>query len=89
LPTKYPYQVMPPLSPEAYTALKADIEANGVQIPADVDEEGNYLDGIHRKHICKELGIDCPTRVRSGLTEEQKRAYAWRVNLMRRHLSRA
>jgi hypothetical protein len=80
---------MSPLSPEAYAALKADIEANGVQIPADVDEEGNYLDGIHRKHICEELGIDCPTRVCPGLTEEQKRAYAWRVNLMRRHLSRA
>jgi len=80
---------MPRLSPEAYAALKADIEANGVQIPADVDEEGNYLDGIHRKRICEELGIDCPTRVRPGLTEEQKRAYAWRVNLMRRHLSRA
>jgi len=89
LPTKEPYQVMPSLSPEAYAALKADIEANGVQIPADVDEEGNYLDGIHRKHICEDLGLDCPTRVRPGLTEEQKRAYAWRVNLMRRHLSRA
>lgn len=43
-----PYQIMPDLTPEEYEALKADIQANGVLIPVEVDEEGNILDGYHR-----------------------------------------
>jgi ParB-like chromosome segregation protein Spo0J len=50
------YQVRPPLSPEEYAAPKADIQANGVQIPIDVDEEGNVLDGHQRQRISEELG---------------------------------
>jgi ParB-like chromosome segregation protein Spo0J len=82
------YQVMPDLSPEEYVALKADIAANGVRIPIEVDEEENIIDGFHRKHICDELGIECPTRPFFGHTEAQKREHAWQVNLTRRHLSR-
>jgi transposase-like protein len=80
-------QVMPNLSPAEYAALKTDIAANGVRIPIEVDEEGNIIDGFHRKQICGELGIECPTRPFFGRTEEQKRAHAWQVNLTRRHLS--
>jgi transposase-like protein len=82
------YQVMPDLSPEEYTALKADIDAHGVRIPIEVDEEGNIIDGFTRKRICDELGIDCPTNPFFGHTEEEKREHAWRLNLMRRHLTR-
>ena len=64
--TNHRYQVMPGLSPEEYATLKADIAANGVRIPIDVDEEGNILDGFHRKQICDELGIECPTRTSSA-----------------------
>ncbi len=83
-----PYQVMPDLTPEEYEALKADIQANGVQIPIDVDEEGNILDGHHRARICQELGIDYLKNVRLGLTEEEKIEFALRINLNRRHLTR-
>ena len=83
------YQVMPPLTDEEYEALKADIAEHGVQVPVEYDEEGNILDGYHRVRACLELGItDWPKVVRRGLTEEQKRAHARRLNLNRRHLTR-
>jgi hypothetical protein len=85
-----PYQVLPPLSPEEYAALKADIAARGVFVPVEYDEDDHILDGFHRVQICQELGITTWPRVtRTGLTEEEKRAHAWRLNLARRHLSRA
>src|SRR5882724_8757325 len=86
--TTHRYQVMPDLSPEEYAALKADIAANGVQIPTEVDEEGNIIDGVNRKQICDELGIECPTRPFFGHTEEEKLDHALRLNLKRRHLTR-
>lgn len=82
-----PYQIMPDLTPEEYEALKADIQVNGVQIPIEVDEEGNILDGYHREKICRELGINCPKNVRAGLSEEEKIEFAIRINLNRRHLT--
>jgi hypothetical protein len=52
-----PYQVMPPLSPDEYAALKVDIALRGVQVPVEYDERDNELDGHHRIQICGELGI--------------------------------
>jgi transposase-like protein len=83
------YQVMPPLSADEYAALKADIAARGVQVPIEYDDEGNILDGFHRMKICQELGLGCPQVMRSGLTDAEKRAHAWALNLTRRHLSKA
>ena len=40
-----PYQLLPPLSAEEYAALKADIAARGVQVPVEVDEAGETLNG--------------------------------------------
>jgi ParB-like chromosome segregation protein Spo0J len=85
--TAHAYQVMPDLSPEEYSALRADIATNGVKHPIHVDEEDNTLDGFNRRRICEELGIDCPKLVIPGLTEAQKREHAWRMNLMRRQLT--
>jgi N6-adenosine-specific RNA methylase IME4/ParB-like chromosome segregation protein Spo0J len=83
-----PYQVMPPLSPEDYAALEADIIARGVLVPVEYDEDGNILDGHNRVRICEDLGlIDFPRFVRKGLTEEEKRAHARALNLNRRHLT--
>jgi ParB-like chromosome segregation protein Spo0J len=86
---EHPYQLLPPLSAEEYAALKADIAANGIRVPVDVDEAGQLLDGHHRAAIAAELGIDYPTRVVAGLTEEAKADYALAVNLTRRQLSQA
>jgi len=83
------YQVMPDMTTEQFEALRADILERGVLTPIDIDEEGTVLDGHHRLKACKELNItDYPTIIRPGLTEEQKRIFARKSNMMRRHLNR-
>lgn len=77
------------LSPEEYAALKADIQEHGVQIPVIYDEQGHILDGHHRVAICRELGIsDFPKTTVSSLSADEKQAYARKINMIRRHLSR-
>ena len=84
------YQVMPSMPPEQFEALKADIAERGVLVPIDVDEDGDILDGHHRYRACQELGItDFPTTVRPCLFEEERRIFARKSNMLRRHLSRA
>lgn len=85
------YQLLPELSEEEYEALKADIAAKGIQVPIEVDEEGNVLDGYHRLRAARELGIPeeaIPKVVRAGLTEQEKREHVLRLNLLRRQLTR-
>lgn len=82
-----PFQLLPPLNEVKYAALRADIEAAGIRVPIDVDENGTVLNGHHRKAIALELGIPCPVRVVAGLTEEQKREHALSVNMNGRDLS--
>ena len=83
------YQVMPPRSGEEYSELKSDIQKRGVMVPIEFDEDGNVLDGHHRLKICEELGItDYPKIVRTGMSEEQKRTHARKLNMARRHLNR-
>jgi ParB-like chromosome segregation protein Spo0J len=83
------YQVLPSMPPEQFEALKADIAERGVLVPIDVDEQGHILDGHHRYRACTELGVtDFPTVVRPGLNEEERRIFARKSNMLRRHLSR-
>jgi hypothetical protein len=82
------YQVLPPLSPEEYAALKADIAERGVLVPVEYDEDGHILDGFHRVQICQELGRDWPRAICRGLTDEQKVEHALQLNLARRHLAK-
>lgn len=83
------YQVLPSMPPDQFEALKADIAERGVLTPIDVDELGFILDGHHRHRACVELGItDFPTIVRTSLSEEDKRMFARKSNMLRRHLSR-
>lgn len=82
------YQVMPDLHSDEYEELKADIAARGVQVAIEFDEDGNVLDGHHRLRACKELGITTyPKIVRKGMTEEEKRTHARKLNMARRHLT--
>ena len=82
------YQVMPELTDEEYSELKADIAKRGVMIPIEYDEHGNILDGYHRLKICEELGIkDFPRVIRAGMTESEKLTHARKLNMARRHLT--
>lgn len=79
-----PYKdLLPPLSSAEYAALRADIKVNGVREPVLLDEDGNILDGHHRKRI----DPNAPTRVIKGLSPEEKRAFVFRSNFCRRNLS--
>jgi hypothetical protein len=79
---------MPSLTKKEYEDLKEDIRLHGVHMPISVDEQGNVLDGYHRHKIAEELGITYEKKVVPGLTEQEKRSFARRVNLHRRHLNR-
>lgn len=83
------YQVMPDLSPDDYNELKNDIAKRGVQVAVEYDEDGNILDGHHRVRACQELGItDWVKVVRVGMSENQKKEHARKLNMARRHLTR-
>ena len=86
-----PYQVLPPMAPEQFEALKQDIAERGVVTPIDMDDQGRVLDGHHRLLACAELGITSyPVFVRVDLkTDAEKRSFARQVNTLRRHLTRA
>lgn len=87
------YQVCRPLTPIEFEALKADIAENGVLVPVEVDENGDILDGHHRVQAWNELraeGVNVPQwakLIRQGLTEEQKRNHARKLNVLRRQMT--
>jgi len=68
-----PFQVMPPLDPEARAALRDDIAERGILLPVIIDQHGRILDGHHR-HTVQD--------------DEDGRQIALTLNLSRRHLSR-
>ena len=77
---------LPELLPAEYEALKADIEARGLQQPI-VLQSGLLIDGRHRAKACAELGIEAETiELAEG---EDVVAYVVSANVMRRHLSAA
>lgn len=82
-----PYQLLPRLTDDEYEALKSDIAEFGVRVPIDVDEFGTIIDGHHRAWICADLGVECPRRMMTDLTDEQKRIHALAVNVFRRNLT--
>lgn len=84
------YQVMPPLAPEDFDALKRDIGERGVMVAVEYDEDGNILDGHHRVRACRELGIkDWPRITRRYADDAARRTQARRLNYARRHLDTA
>ena len=84
-----PYQLLPPLAPEILAQLEASIREHGVEDPIVVDEDGNTLDGHHRRLLAERLGIPYETRVVAGLSEDEKKLFAIRRNTERRQLSKA
>lgn len=81
------YQLLPALSADEYERLRADIGAHGIRQPIELDENGDILDGHHRKAIADELCIDCPSVEVALEGEVARRAYVLRVNLNRRQLT--
>lgn len=86
--SKSKYQVMRSLTADEFRALKASIAEYGVLEPVLVDEDGNTIDGHHRRKACEQLGVDCPTKVVGGKNEDELTAMAHNLNRARRHLGR-
>jgi ParB-like chromosome segregation protein Spo0J len=82
------YQYLPSLSLDEYEALRESIRKYGVIQPVIVDETGTIIDGYHRVKVCHELGIEYPTRVMKGLSEEEKENLSVSLNIKRRHLTK-
>lgn len=80
------FQLFPALTVEEYTSLRADIEARGILIPIEVDQEGTILDGFHRSQIATELDIEAPTIRRTFASDDDRFAHVIALNLKRRHL---
>lgn len=74
------YQRLRDLDDEEYRRLAEDIKENGVLQPVHIDEDGQIIDGHNRVTIATYYGLDYPTEVREGLTEEEKSALAVKLN---------
>jgi hypothetical protein len=82
-----PFQIMPPLSEDQETALRASIKARGVVRPILVDQHGRIIDGHHRKRIADELGIECPVERRDIASDDEGKDLAVELNAARRNLN--
>jgi len=88
-----PYQLMPPMAPEEYAALKDDIAHRGVAVAIEFDGDGNILDGHHRVRAWNELQDEgakvsmYDQKIMHFESEDAKRDYVLAVNLKRRHLT--
>src|SRR5262249_24385367 len=87
----YP-ELLPPLTPEEYAGLKADISEHGLQIPIEIDADkpDEILDGWHRYQICEELNLPISPafkRLKHFATEHERIWFCLSLNLHRRHLN--
>ena len=58
-------------------ALEESVRTHGVQVPVIVDENGTTVDGHHRAEIANRLGVGYRTDVKTGPSDEEKRALAF------------
>lgn len=78
-----------PLRPLEYEALKDSIRANGVTYPVIISSGptvGRIIDGFHRQQICDELGMECPTQKKKYDSVEDEDSAALLLNAQRRQL---
>lgn len=79
---------IPKLTNDELALLRESIRRDGVQYPVLLDPSGAVIDGHHRKQVCAEEGIDCPTRTLDVDAETAARLSVT-LNLARRQLSTA
>ena len=86
-------ELLPPLEPGVYEALRASIDRDGVLVRVVVSAgpacAGEVVDGVHRLRACAELGRECPRDERRFESELEFRLFQLDANLRRRQLSPA
>lgn len=80
-------KLLPRMSGEEFTELKASIEAEGQHYPIVVNENLEVLDGHHRFRACTELGIEPDFEVRKFEEKLLEKKFVIEANLRRRHLN--
>lgn len=87
------FQLFSPLPDDKYEALKADIQANGVLVPVEIDQNGQTLDGHHRIRAWTELKAeghalpDYPRVIRVFDNDDDREEHAAKINCNRRDVS--
>lgn len=81
-----PFQLFPALDSATEAALAASIERFGVLVPVVVDQNGQCLDGHHRRRIADKLGVKYRVDVVQVAGDEEGREIARTLNSDRRHL---
>ena len=84
--TETPYQLFPALDRATEDALRESINRWGVIVPIVIDQNGQVIDGHHRKRIAGELGIYCDEQQIEVGSEDDARAIAATLNTDRRHM---
>lgn len=87
----YRYQLLPSMTDAERAELRRSMQEVGYDpaYPVVVDEHGHILDGHNRYDTARSLGLIPTVIVKPGLSESQKRIYAVRRNVSRRHLTDA
>lgn len=81
------FQLFDALPPHIEDALRASIERFGVLVPVSVDQDGNILDGHHRKRIAETLKVPYDRLVRVCADDDERREIAHTLNADRRQLT--
>jgi ParB-like chromosome segregation protein Spo0J len=80
-------KLLPKMSEEEFTELKASIQAEGQHYAIIVNEDLEVLDGHHRYRACMELGIEPDFEVRKFDNKLLEKKFVIEANLRRRHLN--
>lgn len=80
-------KLLPRMSEEEFTQLKASIEAEGQHYPIIANEDLEILDGHHRFRACIELGIEPDFEIRKFDDKLLEKKFVIEANLRRRHLN--
>ena len=80
-------KMLPKMSEEEFTELKASIEAEGQHYSIIANEDLEVLDGHHRFRACTELGIEPDFEVRKFEDKLLEKKFVIEANLRRRHLN--
>ncbi len=80
-------KMLPKMSEEEFTELKASIQSEGQHYPIVANENLEVLDGHHRFRACTELGIEPDFEVRHFEDKLLEKKFVIEANLRRRHLN--
>lgn len=78
-----------PLDPKSVKVIAESILKNGQLQPILVDKNGNLIDGNHRYHACKELGISVIAKVVDEVNEDKLALMEIDTNLCRKELTQS